>query len=96
MTLLYQTYYGIHNHFAANDKVPFGTQTYFPTKEPTYKYSLGEFVKLYRSRRIKELGMSFEEFLNLPIDVTEELLEACSSYDKTEGKLADDLLGNMK
>ena len=74
---LFQTYFGIYNHINPAVKNALAPLLLHETITPEYEYSVKKTAIMYAQKSIKEcFDISLIEFLNLPITVTEELLEA--------------------
>lgn len=88
---LYETAYGIHNHYAPNQK-PLALVT-ARQKEETYLYS----KKAVDQRRFVELGMAqatgmgMKEFFTLPAADCEYMFEVVKRSNKREGSTVEEL-----
>lgn len=78
MRLYFQTYYGINDHFVEDvrRKFPFGTKAFTPELEVSYRYTLKEHIRIYHEKSLKELGITFLEYMAMPITVIDEIIEA--------------------
>lgn len=62
---------------------PLASVAYFKQENPIYAYSLKDSAISYHRKNIKEFfGISLPEFLNLPVTVINELIEATDVISK--------------
>ena len=89
----FQTYYGINNHFETDKraKYPFGTKAFTPALEVPYRYTLKEHVMIYHEKQLKELGITFLEYMSMPITVIDEIIEGNEEGMARKAKKMDDL-----
>lgn len=94
MRLYFQSYYRINDHFAedARGKFPFGTKAFTPELEVSYRYTLKEHIRIYHEKSLKELGITFLEYMAMPITVIDEIIEANEEAVAAKAKQINNML----
>ena len=93
LRLYFQTYYGINDHFEQDVRAryPFGTKAFTPALEVSYRYTLKEHVAIYHEKQLKELGITFLEYMALPITVIDEIIEGNEEGLARKAKYMNDM-----
>lgn len=76
MNEVYETTFGIYNHFTGPNRKPLDSVTLHPTEENGITSALDESFDIYTANGIKDVfGLSLSEFLKLPSEICKSLVE---------------------
>lgn len=92
MNEVYETKFGIHNHFNGPNRKPLDSVTLHRTEENGQTSALDEAFDVYISNGIKDVfGMSLSEYLSLPSEICKSLVEKAGAVTRKKTQLLSDL-----
>lgn len=87
---LYETEYGIYNHLGSSGMRPLSSVAMFPSEDVNTNSRLEEMMRTYLKKGIYEsYGLSFIEFMDLPIDIVEMLINVSDEHRSKQPPLPD-------
>ena len=93
---VYQTYFGLFNTALDSGKQPLSSVAYFKQEDPVFTYSIKNSAVNYSEKNIKEFfDISFLEFINLPISIVNELIEAADIIASKKGAAMNGVLNDF-
>lgn len=94
---LYETVYGIFNHLhpTARNR-PLASVAMFPSEDINDSGLLEVVIRRYIEKDIHSIfGLNLEEFLNLPMDIAEMLMDIAKDTRETKKQTLDEIEKNL-
>jgi hypothetical protein len=81
LTALYETKFGIYDHFSQYKKRPLAIVALHPCENINQNGLLEQIIRAYSKRGIKDVfGLNIQEFLDLPMDIAEMLMKVADEH----------------
>lgn len=94
---LYESRYGIFNHLSGNKKRPLASVAMHSSEDINLDSLLEEAIRTYVKRDIKEIyHLSLVEFLDLPIDVIQVMLDIATEHTREKTNAISDVEKSLK
>lgn len=93
----YETTYGIYDHVNNDPNRPLALVAMHPAEDSSTGSLLYESMEMFAELRItKHFGLSYTEYLELPTDYCRELRRIAAKMERTEGRVAQDIMNQLE